>query len=250
MTKTGRAENIFTIVGLTGFAFGICWFAWLAFIQPVVGTKPIHKAAKMGNLSEVQKLVEQGTPVDLEGPNYWTPLQIALSNGHIQVARYLLDKGASGKGTLAAAIAAGEIEVLKTVVTRGAKVYPDTLAVAISNRSISGKALEIARYLLNSGADINAPVSDELRYEGESSLKGYTSLHNAVYRRDLALVEYLVSQGADLNVRTPDGDTPLTLAESPYRVYSGDPHGPGIHYYRVVHQSPEIAAFLRSKGAK
>ena len=32
----------------------------------------------------------------------------------------------------------------------------------------------------------------------------------------MELIEYLLQVGADVNLRDPDGDTPLLVAESPY----------------------------------
>ena len=54
------------------------------------------------------------------------------------------------------------------------------------------------------GADVNA--RDE---------NGYTALHHAAARGDVAMIEYLVSKGADVMVISRRGQTTVDMANSP-----------------------------------
>jgi hypothetical protein len=132
--------------------------------------------------------------------------------------------------------------------SRGAIVESSGLAAAISRGFITGKDTELANCLLQAGAEINAELHRH-RDGGDERHDGYTALHIASDMRDLQLVQYLVSRGANVNAQNKRLQTPLEVAESSYRVFPNGAEGPGIHYYYEVPPSPEIAAFLRSKGA-
>lgn len=238
----------------------VALMAWFVFFQPIVRSKPIHKAAERGDLPKLQELLKQGTFIDLEGPYEKTPLYIALENRHIEMAKFLLDRGASVNGVLQVAIYAGDTSILQTVITRGERVSKDSLVIGLISyvntaridKPASKVNLDIVYLLLKSGADINAKDSWESAYSKAvdgSSFEAYAPLHIASYLRDYALVEYLVKNGADVNSVTAHGATPLTIAETGYSVGDGTA-GPGVHYYKVVHGSPAIAAFLRNNGAK
>ena len=61
--------------------------------------------------------------------------------------------------------------------------------------------LEVVKYLVAKGADVNA------MHRG-----GLTPLMTAATRGRLDVVKFLVDKGADVNARGNDGETPLTLA--------------------------------------
>ena len=62
--------------------------------------------------------------------------------------------------------------------------------------------LDIAEYLLVSGAAVNAKNKD-----------GLAPLHVAAMKNDQAMVELLLKYNADINARTNSGQTPYTLAD-------------------------------------
>ena len=51
-------------------------------------------AASSGNLNMVQCLVENGANLDIQNEYGWTALMRATMENHIDIVRYLLDKGA------------------------------------------------------------------------------------------------------------------------------------------------------------
>jgi len=56
----------------------------------------LHEAAKTGKIDEVRKLIQAGHPVDaLDSSFGLTPLHFAVRNGRVEVARLLIEKGAS-----------------------------------------------------------------------------------------------------------------------------------------------------------
>lgn len=117
-----------------------------------------------------------------------------------------------------------------------------------------GGHLELARFLLESGANVHLRSSNPLENQplhaaaagGHASLvrlllengarvnarerSGWTALHGAAQAGDEALTELLLEHGADVSAKTDDGLTPLDLA------LSRDHHG--------------VAARLRESGGE
>ena len=55
----------------------------------------LHEAAKTGKIDKVRRLLEEGHPVNAVDPSFGlTPLHFAVRNGHVAVARLLIENGA------------------------------------------------------------------------------------------------------------------------------------------------------------
>jgi ankyrin repeat protein len=88
---------------------------------------PLMFAALYGQLAEVKILVDQKqVPVNRPG---WTPLHYACTNGHYDIALFLLDKGAAVDARspnettpLMMAIRAGNIQLARLLLDRGADI--------------------------------------------------------------------------------------------------------------------------------
>jgi uncharacterized protein len=96
--------------------------------QPnVTDETPLMFAALYGQLAEVKILVDQKqVPVNRPG---WTPLHYACTNGHVEIATFLLDKGAAVDARspnettpLMMAIRAGNIQLARLLLDRGADI--------------------------------------------------------------------------------------------------------------------------------
>ena len=59
------------------------------------GGAPLHEAAKNGDMDQINRLIEKGTPIDVIDENSNTPLYIAVGEGHKEVAELLILKGAN-----------------------------------------------------------------------------------------------------------------------------------------------------------
>lgn len=90
--------------------------------------------------------------------------------------------------------------------------------------------LEIVRFLINNGADVNAKDNN-----------GQTALILAVDGRNIELVKYLVSHGADVNAKDNDGETALKLAKDKKKKRKSDGDS--------VEEDKKIITFLESNGA-
>ncbi len=77
-----------------------------------------------------------------------------------------------------------------------------------------GKCLELVKFLVNEGVDIN----DTGRY------KGWTVLHSAAYGGNLEIVKFLLERGANPNIRDTDGKNPRDVAVIESRQNKGKPY--------------------------
>ena len=88
---------------------------------------PLMFAALYGQMPEVKILVDQKqVPVNRSG---WTPLHYACTNGHLEIAQFLLDKGAvvdapspNETTPIMMAIRAGNIQLVRLLLDRGADI--------------------------------------------------------------------------------------------------------------------------------
>uniref|UniRef100_A0A1B6ECU5 Uncharacterized protein n=1 Tax=Clastoptera arizonana TaxID=38151 RepID=A0A1B6ECU5_9HEMI len=94
------------------------------------GETPLHTACINGNLTLVQKLLDQGHPVDIRDHSGWLPLHEACNFGHTEIVKLLLDKGAAindrgtatcgGMTPLLDAATCGNLSVMELLLERGA----------------------------------------------------------------------------------------------------------------------------------
>src|SRR4029434_2749469 len=150
--------------------------------------------------------------VDLKISNGETALIFAAANAKRDAVTLLLDNKASieAKGTtrnaLVAAACAGQSDVARTLVDRGADV--NALPSPQSQTALSCAAqradVDLIRFLLDKGADINATARD------------YSPLQWALDNRDtdkeVASALLLINRGADVNATPQNRSTPLDRA--------------------------------------
>lgn len=109
------------------------------------------------------------------------------------------------------------------------------LHVAVANQN-----LELAKFLLDHGADVNARDGD-----------GRTPLHFAVNRRDLDLIRLLLDAKADPDAKDSAGETPLAAAaliQDPFpNEFGANVPNRGVV---TIAKPKAIIALLRERGAK
>ena len=85
--ETGNAFILDTLIEDAGLPATLCGGD---------GYQAIHEAADRGNLEVAKRLVEQyNVDPDVKEKDYKTPLQFAIRSNHLDVAEYLLSKGAN-----------------------------------------------------------------------------------------------------------------------------------------------------------
>uniref|UniRef100_A0A3Q1G365 Ankyrin repeat and SOCS box containing 13a, tandem duplicate 2 n=1 Tax=Acanthochromis polyacanthus TaxID=80966 RepID=A0A3Q1G365_9TELE len=99
----------------------------------------VHKAASLGQASQLQHLIQSGASVNLVAVDSITPLHEACLRGQAQCVQLLLDAGAQvdarnvdGSTPLCDACSAGSLECVKILLEHGAKANP-----ALTSRTAS-----------------------------------------------------------------------------------------------------------------
>lgn len=90
-------------------------------------------ALKSGSVDEVSSLIEWGEDVNKDFADGMTPLFVAAKNGHTEIVRLLIDKGANLEGEcdygtpLLQATEAGHTEIAKLLIEAGAMIKHDAI---------------------------------------------------------------------------------------------------------------------------
>jgi ankyrin repeat protein len=180
------------------------------------GHQPLYWASVRGHMNMVQKLVDEGADVNGYEDNVeggivgLAPLHGAASSGSVEIAEYLLHKGASinvaneTSGTaLYAAAEAESIPMVQLLLDQGAD--PNAIwggeLVPLNIAALSGN-LEIVQILVAKGAALDP----EVEYTWGSALGV------AAYYGSTEVVKFLLESGARFDVEDSDGDRPLALA--------------------------------------
>lgn len=142
-------------------------------------TVDLFEAAALGDLARVKQRVEPDPSLAKSfSPDGFSVFALACFFGHLDVARYLAEKGAD----------------IRAVASNGSGYNALTAAVA------AGRT-ETVRWLLERGLDPN------YRYG-----PGYTPLLTAAANGHLEIVKLLLSHGADPDATSDDGKSPLAFA--------------------------------------
>jgi ankyrin repeat protein len=205
------------------------------------GTKPLHYAARSGNLECVKLLVERGAEVNTKCiVNKTTPIFEAST---AEVARYLVDRGAmlnvvssSSRVPLDYALQGKHVEVVNYLISCGVDVnYQPSgssysmLEWAITDNRNPDKTEIIVKILLEAGANPNQ----------RNKRGGTTFLHRAVGIQ--WLVKLLLSYGADPCIRDAWGQSCFDLTDKAYILELFEPYRANL---KVFHKQQDDFARL------
>jgi uncharacterized protein len=176
------------------------------------GLTALLVAARDGQMNAVNAFLDAGCDVNqTSDTDHATPLILAVINGHYDLAKVLLDRGANP--TLATTDGATALYALIDVQWAPHTWYAQPI---IANERIG--YLDLASALLAHGADPNAAIGRKLWFRAFANdetwfdVEGATPFLRAAIAGDLAAMRLLVEHGANSNLATKSGDTPLMAA--------------------------------------
>ncbi|XP_074599566.1 palmitoyltransferase ZDHHC17-like [Brevipalpus obovatus] len=205
----------------------------------------IVKATQHGALDRVKQLIDDGYDVHQQDSEGVTVLHWAAINNRLEIASYLLSKGADVNaigGDLRStpinwAVRQGQLKMVVLLLQHGADpAILDSEGYNCLHLAAQFGFTSIAAYLIAKGMEIDAPDSNgmtalmwasfRVRTDDPARLilslgastnltdttNNNTALHWAVYSRNLNAISNLLDAGASVFVQNVNGDTPLEMA--------------------------------------
>lgn len=202
-------------------------------------------AIKRHDMSAIQKLIAQGTPVDLATENGKTALMAAAGMGETAMVEDLLEAGAQANATndnggtaLMYASVKGQTAIIELLLSHAAQV--NTVAsngwTAVMLATVKGHADSVI-LLIENGANANLPdiygasplmkaieggrvqvievllESDRVNLDAKDD-RGITALHLAAARGNAGVVHALLARGVDAAIEDGEGRTASIIAQS------------------------------------
>jgi len=174
---------------------------------------PLLYAARDGRLEVAQLLVEAGADIEKADADGVTPLLMSILNGQVPVARYLLDRGANVRAT----DWYGQTPLFAAVDLRNLDVPGPTRDNGVDRAA----ALQLVQAVLDRSPEVNArtreypPQRRWITRLGSLSwvdFTGQTPFLRAALAGDVTVMRLLLQHGADANIATFNGTTPLMAA--------------------------------------
>jgi ankyrin repeat protein len=168
---------------------------------------PLIYAARANDIESVKVLLAAGVDINQVSGYGWSPLLVATQNRYYKLGAFLLDHGANPNLT-----------------NKGGWT---PLYLATDNRNIENgdypvrkgdmDHLDFIKLLLDKGADVNARVKDSTETRTVFTNQwldenGATAFLRASQSGDVTLMKLLLAHGADPNINTMLGVTPLQVA--------------------------------------
>lgn len=196
--------------------------------QRLLSTRLLNSCIS-GDLKETTKLIKIGANVNLaEDNDGFTPLVLAILNGHIETVKFLIASGVNvnqinqkqrdplsqkygrhgvGLGSTPLCIAASiedNIEMVKLLIASGGNINQanEDGSTPLHSASNFGN-LEIVKLLIASGGNVN---------QASNYYHGWTPLHFASRDGNIEVVKFLIASGANVSQPNDYNVTPLILA--------------------------------------
>ena len=180
----------------------------------------LYEAVLHEEFENIDRLLKAGVDVNIRFEDGYTPLVVAAVVGHLEIALFLIEKGAnvnvrnleSGKSLLEMAAWEGNMKMASVLLDNGANVNSRNKVglTPLMTAALNGHTKMVVK-LLEKDANVNA-----------RDINDFTPLMLAVLENHIDTVLVLLDKGAMVNVEAIDGATPLTLAR-------------GLGYEKMVH---------------
>ncbi|CAK7302898.1 serine/threonine-protein kinase TNNI3K isoform X2 [Vulpes vulpes] len=170
-----------------------------------VGDRPLHLASAKGFFNIAKLLMEDGSKADVNAQDNedHVPLHFCSRFGHHDIVKYLLQSDSEvqphvvniyGDTPLHLACYNGKFEVAKEIIQISGiesmtkeNIFSET---AFHSACTYGKSIDLVKFLLDQNV-----IS--INHQGRD---GHTGLHSACYHGHIRLVQFLLDNGADMNL--------------------------------------------------
>jgi ankyrin repeat protein len=195
------------------------------------GTRPIHWAVYRIDHALLDALIARKARVDVANEFGHTPLAEAVRQGDARMVKALLGAGsgteganADGQTALMVAIKNGDLPIFQLLIDAGARV---NVVEQVQNQTplmwaaaATRNAADMVRVLIAKGATVNARARfndwpSQITSEPRAQYHAYGGLTPLLYAARggcYACVEALIAAGADVNLPTPEGVSPIMVA--------------------------------------
>jgi len=234
MTNHGNVKRIVTVVVIIA---GLFLTANL-HAQDATESDPLYSATIRADIEGVKKALAEGADINRQSDNGYTALMWASTYSnrppYDEVAEFLINAGAdvniSAKDGATAILDAAESseKITRLLIEKGADINArknDGIGIfthVVFGILMGSVDLEFAEFIISKGADVNEAATS-------GDVKGWTAIHYASSNASEDLIRFLIKNGADVNAKTADGKTPLSLVGSDH---------------------PEMSKILKAAGAK
>ncbi|MFC1834840.1 ankyrin repeat domain-containing protein [Thermodesulfobacteriota bacterium] len=154
-----KIRGIRPVLGVGAIGLLVLAMAFVCTAQAKDLNQALLDAARDGQLTEIDRLLDEGADINARNPNGWTGLMFAVGAAHVGLAKKLLEKGADpdmadndGVTPLMKAVKNADTEMVKLLLEHGA----DTALTDNSGKSpmdyAKGKShKEVKKLLLKHG---------------------------------------------------------------------------------------------------
>lgn len=173
---------------------------------------PLHKAIRDGNIEAARTWIEAGVNInEKDAASGDTPLYVAVSTRNIEILKLLVEKGADigekhpifDETPLDLALNNSDKKMVEILIKAGAgiNVRSESAWIAVQHSPNQSEPFMETNLI---------DAEDEVISTSPNSLVHHKlALHSAVKKNDVVMIEYLLSRGADVNVRENSKYTPL-----------------------------------------
>ena len=169
----------------------------------------LHSAERDSNVTEMKLTLPPGFSVDSRNATGRTPLMNAALNGNVQVVKSVIKRGADpslmdnrGWNTLHCAAQGGDTDIISLIHTHLPNIDSKTREgdTPLMLAALNGK-LRAVKWFLERGATV---ACEEKR--------GWNTLHHAAQGGDTDIISLIHTHLPNIDSKTREGDTPLMLA--------------------------------------
>ena len=176
------------------------------------GLSALLYAARQGHFEATDLLLEAGMDIDEQSPgDKTTPLFMSVINGHFDLAKHLLDKGADA--TITNVMGGTPLYAAVNV-----KWAPDAGYPQPDTTQQKTTYLKLMQAFIDKGADVDAKLERELWFTSYNfdlsrvTSAGATAFWRVAQVSDVAAMKLLIAAGADPTIANNNDVTPLHVA--------------------------------------